>query len=208
MTNGVSKFNRVQHNTAPGVWTLDSCVNSTEAEAICEIASDKMTKAVVSGSKSGVMSKGRTNSVAWVKHGTNTITKSVADRVATIVGIPLDNAENFQVIRYEPGQEYRPHFDAYNAESERGQRTMKNGGQRIVTALCYLNEVESGGETHFPKLNIKVEPALGRLLIFENCKSGSNVRTELSLHAGLPVEKGIKWAFNLWFRERPIIRHR
>ena len=35
---------------------------------------------------------------------------------------------------------------------------MKYGGQRLWTALCYLNDVEEGGETRFTKLNIAVKP--------------------------------------------------
>ena len=38
--------------------------------------------------------------------------------------------------------------------------------------------------------------------IFENLKPDGSVH-ELSRHAGLPVKKGEKWAFNLWLRETP-----
>lgn len=47
--------------------------------------------------------------------------------------------------------------------------------QRIATILIYLNDVPSGGETHFPKLKVRgagkeaglrVRPASGRALIF------------------------------------------
>lgn len=206
MSNVGTKFERIEHHASPGVWTVENCINRKEALAIRQLASDKMKKAVVSGAKSGILSKGRTNSLAWIKHDASKVTKKVATRIAGIVGLPLAHAENFQVIRYEPPQEYRPHFDAYDSTTERGQRTMENGGQRLITVLCYLNDVEAGGETEFPKLGIKVDPKPGRLLIFENCEEGTTNRSDLSLHAGLPVEQGVKWAFNLWFREKPLKR--
>ncbi len=208
MSDASTGHRRERLHANPGVWTVDDCVTPQEAQAICDLASSKFKAAVVSGAKSGVQSQGRTNSVAWVKHDASATSLAVAKRIADIVGLPLEQAENFQVIRYQSGQEYRPHFDAYDHQTERGQRTMQNGGQRLVTALCYLNGVEQGGETAFPKLEIKVAPKPGRLLIFENCEAGSDIRTPLSLHAGLPVEKGVKWAFNLWFRQRAIKRAR
>jgi prolyl 4-hydroxylase len=46
-----------------------------------------------------------------------------------------------------------------------------------------------------------VAPEKGKLVIFENVYGDTNERHELSLHAGMPVLKGEKYAFNLWFRE-------
>ncbi len=37
---------------------------------------------------------------------------------------------------------------------------------RVFAIIFYLNDVEEGGETEFPYLNIKVAPVKGRLLIF------------------------------------------
>ena len=37
---------------------------------------------------------------------------------------------------------------------------------RIFAVIFYLNDVEEGGETEFPQLEVKVSPVKGRLLIF------------------------------------------
>jgi len=202
MSESIAEFQTITHHSNPKVWTIEDCVTEDEARAIRKFAEKKMKKAVVSGEAGGIESKGRTNSVSWVSHNATPVTTRVANRIAELVGLPLTHAENFQVIRYEAGQEYRPHFDAYDGKTERGLRTMKNGGQRLITVLGYLNDVEAGGGTHFPKLDVEVQAKQGRVVVFENCEKDTNVRTPLSLHAGLPVESGIKWAFNLWFRER------
>lgn len=39
-------------------------------------------------------------------------------------------------------------------------------GDRAVTVLGYLTDVAQGGETRFPRLNITVQPRVGRLLMF------------------------------------------
>ena len=126
--------------------------------------------------------------------------KSIGQRIADIVGLPLENAESMQIIHYGPEQEYRPHFDAFNLSLARGQKAAQWGGQRLVTALVYLNKVEGGGATQFPKLGITVPASPGRMVIFHNTTEDISGPHPLSLHAGMPVEAGEKWAFNLWFR--------
>ena len=126
--------------------------------------------------------------------------QSIGKRIADIVGLPLANAESMQIIHYGPEQEYRPHFDAFNLSLPRGQRAAKWGGQRLVTALVYLNKVQAGGATQFPKLGITVPATPGRMVIFHNTTHDISGPHPLSLHAGMPVEAGEKWAFNMWFR--------
>ena len=79
---------------------------------------------------------------------------------------------------------------------------MKFGGARLKTALCYLNDVEEGGETKMTKLNTTIKPKKGGMLVFQNTISLDNHdKHPLSEHAALPVIKGEKYAVNLWFRE-------
>lgn len=43
---------------------------------------------------------------------------------------------------------------------------LKNKKNRVITYLWYLNDVEEGGETDFPDLNLKIKPKAGQLLFF------------------------------------------
>jgi len=119
-----------------------------------------------------------------------------------VVGIGLEYAESLQVVHYAETQEYAPHYDAWDAGTERGQRCMAKGGQRMVTCLLYLNEPEEGGGTSFPNLDMEVRARKGRMLLFHNCHPNSVIRHPDSLHGGMPVLSGEKWACNFWFRER------
>ena len=58
------------------------------------------------------------------------------------------------------------HFDAFDLSNDDGRRFASNGGQRTVTILVYLNDVERGGHTSFPALNLDVKPQKGMALIF------------------------------------------
>lgn len=186
----------------PLIYTKHEFLSNDECKHFIDISRRYMKQSLVSGDKEGYISSGRTGKNHWIKHNHDDITLNVAMKIATEVGLPLENAESFQVIYYDKLQEYKSHYDGWLFDnSEKSRRNMKYGGQRMKTALIYLNDVDSGGGTRFTRLNIDVSPKQGKLLIFENVHAGTNKRHILSEHAGQPVTEGEKWAFNLWFRE-------
>jgi prolyl 4-hydroxylase len=186
----------------PRIYVVDDVLDPGECAHVIGLGRPQLADAMVSGDSKGRQSQGRTNRLAWVRHDTDAITSRACGRIAEIVGLPLENAESMQVIRYDESQRYKPHYDAYDLETERGQRCCARGGQRMATALVYLDDVTAGGETGFPRLDIQVQAKRGRLLVFHNCHPDSTVRHPDTLHEGCPVLVGTKWAFNLWFHER------
>ncbi|MEM9091452.1 MAG: 2OG-Fe(II) oxygenase [Cyanobacteria bacterium P01_F01_bin.53] len=189
-------------NEEPGVYVLEDFLSDTEITSLVEAGNLKLQRALVSTDASGVVSKGRTGRNCWIPHDHSPTIRSLAKRISQLVELPLCNAESFQLIHYFQTQKYSAHYDAWEADTERGKRCMARGGQRLVTCLLYLNDVEKGGGTCFPKLDLEVAAKRGRMVIFHNCFAGTNVRHPNSLHGGMPVELGEKWACNLWFREK------
>ena len=197
-------LNKTVYCEDPLVFTIDNYLTDEECDHFINISKDKMQRAVVSDNKTGYVSKGRTGSNHWVTHNQDEITSQVGERIAKEVGHPLINSEKYQVIHYNKTQEYRRHYDSWEHDySEKSLRCMKYGGARLLTALCYLNDVEEGGGTSFPKLDIVVKAKKGRIVCFENTYKNSHVKHELAEHAGMPIINGEKYAFNLWFRECP-----
>ena len=78
---------------------------------------------------------------------------------------------------------------------------VRQQGQRLVTALIYLNDGFEGGETDFPRLNWRFKGAAGDALIFWNV-TASGALEKASLHAGLPPTRGEKWIYSKWVRDR------
>ena len=186
----------------PKVLTVNKFITKEECEHIIDLAKPNLTDSVVSDSKGGHVSVGRTSKTAWVNHFEDDITTSVANKIAKFVDIPIENAEKFQVVYYGETNEYKPHYDSWDHNgSEKTLRCIKYGGPRMVTALLYLNDVEEGGATQFTKLNIDISPEIGKLLVFENTCKDSIDKHPLSEHAGMPVIKGEKYICNLWFRQ-------
>lgn len=122
----------------------------------------------------------------------------VQQRMASAAGMELTQAEHLVVLDYEPGQEYRPHRDYRPPESLRND--VPEAGNRARTICVYLNEPEAGGETEFPVAGVKVAPAAGRAVIFDNLHADGSPDMD-SLHAGLPVQRGEKWLATLWIRQ-------
>jgi len=190
------------YSDEPHVHTVDDFLDYDTCLHFIQIASGKLKQALVSHGQKGEISQGRTGKNCWISHSHDDITLNVATKIANHVGLPLVNAESYQIIYYDKNQEYRNHCDSWPHDgSEKSRRCMRLGGQRMITALCYLNNVKKGGNTRFTRLKIDVTPKAGRLLVFHNVYKDSNKRHPMSEHAGCPVEEGEKWAFNLWFRE-------
>ena len=120
------------------------------------------------------------------------VVHAINRRIADATGTRVICGEPLHMLRYTPGQEYKPHVDALP--------DVEN--QRVLTALLYLNDGYAGGETSFPNLGIRVRGGTGDVLVFHNLLPDrrSDPRTQ---HAGEPVTEGTKWLATRWVRERP-----
>lgn len=121
-------------------------------------------------------------------------------RIARAADMELVNAEALTVLRYTPGQQYRPHRDYVPPGTIERDRPL--AGNRARTICVFLNDVEAGGETDFPVPGVRVSPQAGRAVVFDNLHANGQPDPD-SLHAGLPVVRGEKWLATLWLRQRP-----
>jgi len=113
-------------------------------------------------------------------------------RIAAATATAYECGEPLHILRYVPGQEYKPHLDALPGVDN----------QRCWTALVYLNSGYEGGETVFPEIGLSAKGGPGDCLIFPNVdpEGRGDPRTR---HAGTPVTGGVKWLATRWIRERP-----
>ncbi len=127
--------------------------------------------------------------------------KMIERRFSDLLGIDMAWGETIQGQRYLPGQEFREHCDWFDTNAAYWAGEAERGGQRSWTAMAYLNDVEKGGETEFPNLQIRIRPQSGVLLLWNNAtlEGKPNIDT---IHAALPVETGVKYVITKWFRTR------
>lgn len=126
----------------------------------------------------------------------------LSERIVALMGVAADHGETIQGQRYEPGQQYREHYDWFSPQADYWPAMRRQGGQRCWTAMIYLSAMEKGGETLFPHLNFMVPPREGMMLMWSNLDA-HGAPAEASLHAARPVEAGVKYVATKWFRERP-----
>jgi prolyl 4-hydroxylase len=129
------------------------------------------------------------------------IVARIEGRICTLMGIDRRHGETLQGQRYEVGQLFKPHYDHFFPNQPYWEDERKSGGQRSWTAMIYLNEPESGGETNFPNAGMCVSPRTAMLVMWNNMDDIGAPNT-LTLHEGVPVSAGRKYIVTKWFRER------
>jgi len=178
----------------PLIFTIDNFLSPEECKLIIDYCKDKMERAQVGTGTSAKVSPIRTGSSYFLKYIEDEDIFQVFKKVSLLLNKPGRNFDPFfQVVHYGPGEEYRSHVDPSP------ERNSKEGiKHRKMTCLFYLNDVVDGGETEFPKLNLRIKPKLGRMIYFENYTKDGKINYD-STHRSVPVSVGEKWAFNLWY---------
>lgn len=113
----------------------------------------------------------------------------------------LKHGEPLTMLVYRPGQQYKPHWDHLVDTMDEAFGRLGRSGNRLYTALVTLDDDFKGGATRFTRLNIDVRLDPGDMLVFRNMDE-AGARADDTMHAGLPVESGVKWLASKWIRER------
>lgn len=138
----------------------------------------------------------RTSKSCMLTRSQTKIIKTIENRTADVFGVPVENIEPLQVVRYYPGEKFDLHHDYFKHVS--GPE-----GQRYATILVYLNDTFSGGHTNFPKIGVSAKPVLGDGFAWYNSwinNQGKCMCFDDSLHQGSPPTLGVKYALNIWIR--------
>ncbi|MEI4801838.1 2OG-Fe(II) oxygenase [Bacillus sp. NPDC077411] len=176
----------------PLIVVLANVLSDEECEMLMQMSKNKMKR-----SKIGVSRKTndiRTSSGTFLEE--SEVTTRIERRIASIMNVPIEHGEGLQILKYTVGQEYKAHYDFF------AENSAAANNNRMSTLVMYLNHVEEGGETFFPKLNLSVSPKKGMAVYFEYFYQDASLN-KLTLHGSAPVIKGEKWVATQWMRRRP-----
>ena len=180
-------------------------LSDEECDYMMDLARPRLIPSkVVDEENKGEMDDARRTSEGCFIHNNwcDSIVVAIEKRIAAITSMPIENGEDFNVLRYGVGGEYQPHYDYFNVDTPGGADYALHGGQRVATLIMYLNTPEAGGETIFPKANIFITPRKGDAVLFYNCSLQTGDVDPNSFHGGAPVIAGEKWIMTKWIRER------
>uniref|UniRef100_A0A0E0LI55 procollagen-proline 4-dioxygenase n=1 Tax=Oryza punctata TaxID=4537 RepID=A0A0E0LI55_ORYPU len=200
----------------PRIFVYKGFLSDDECDHLVKLGKRKMQRSMVADNKSGksVMSEVRTSSGMFLDKRQDPVVSRIEKRIAAWTFLPEENAENIQILRYEHGQKYEPHFDYFHDKVNQAL-----GGHRYATVLMYLSTVEKGGETVFPNAEgwenqpkddtfsecaqngLAVKPVKGDAVLFFSLHI-DGVPDPLSLHGSCPVIEGEKWSAPKWIRIR------
>ncbi|KAL3793511.1 hypothetical protein HJC23_007251 [Cyclotella cryptica] len=195
-----------EYTPLPWVVAIDNFLSEEECQRLIELGGDKYERSTeyssemnIDGSFNFVESEGRTSTNTWCQDEcrNDPIAKGVIERITNMTGIPYDNYEDFQLVRYLPGQFYQKHHDFTDGH----ERTLY--GPRLLTFFLYLNDVEEGGGTEFADLNFVATPKKGMALVWPSVTNENmEVKDDWTWHEALPVMSGIKFGANAWIHLR------
>merc|ERR1711973_151853 len=114
-------------------------------------------------------------------------------------GLNMETSEELQVSNYGIGGHYEPHFDFARKEESRAFASLGTGN-RIATWLFYVSDVDLGGATVFPSLDLTLWPSKGSAAFWYNLHRNGEGDV-LTRHAACPVLAGTKWVSNFWIHE-------
>ncbi|KAL6222228.1 hypothetical protein ACLB2K_005620 [Fragaria x ananassa] len=199
----------------PRAFVYHNFLTQQECDYLIDLAKPHMEKSTVVDSETGKSedSRVRTSSGTFLRRGRDKVIRNIERKIANFTFLPVEHGEGLQVLHYEVGQKYEPHFDYFQDEYN-----TRNGGQRMATVLMYLSDVEEGGETVFPnakgnissvpwwdelsecgKKGLSVKPKMGDALLFWSMNPDATLDPS-SLHGGCPVIRGNKWSSTKWIR--------
>lgn len=180
---------------APAIARFAGLFSAAECAWLIEAAGPMLEPAVVIDPGSGRQRRDPVrvcDSVGFTWPLENPAIHALNRRLAAASGTAVEQGEPLQVLRYRPGGEYKPHFDAIPGFAN----------QRAMTILVWLNDDYEGGETHFPTPGLKLKGRAGDALLFRNAGPDGR-RDPAAGHAGLPVTRGEKLIASRWIRQRP-----
>ena len=168
-----------------GLTYLHSFLSDDECTELIELSGRNFERSTVGLTAADVhSSSGRTSWDAALSHRHPTVSR-VRTRVAELVGVRDSQIEELVVVRYEPGQQYRTHFDS-------GGRL--DDSPRSHTIFAYLNDLPDGdgGETEFTRIRVEFKPKKGDALLWENQADRDSHHLD-GEHAGRPPLRGVKY---------------
>ena len=187
---------------APRIVLFGDLLSPEECEALITMSRGKLERSNVVDRHTGryELHPDRTSEGTYFRRAENELIARIETRIAELTGCPVERGEPIQVLHYNPGTEYKPHFDYFDPSDSGNRQVLSTGGQRVATLIMYLNDVQGGGSTVFPDIGLDVLPRRGNAVFFAYSDDQGRLDSR-TLHGGSAVATGEKWIATKWLRQ-------
>jgi prolyl 4-hydroxylase len=194
----------LMHLKHPRVVLFGDLLSREECEALIGEASCRMSTSLTVDPDTGaaVQHEARSSEGMFFQRGETDLVARIEARIARLLSWPVDHGEGLQILRYQAGGQYLPHYDYFDPSSPGTAGHVERGGQRVGTLVIYLAAPDAGGGTSFPQAGLEVMPQAGNAVFFSYDRPDPATAT---LHAGEPVVRGVKWIATKWLRQSPYV---
>ena len=198
-------------HSKPDIFLIKNFLTEEECDHIIKIGDPYIKPSEVCGQGGSKTHKSRTSMTAHIgKHflrGNNKdkVLLRVLEKSSIYGGLPTENIEPIQLVRYQPGQYFNKHYDFLDRNNPLYRKNIEKNGQRQQTFFVYLNDVPDklGGKTHFPRIGKTFQAKKGQAIFWNNMIDGRDDKD--TLHSGTELKEGIKYGLNIWVREKKYI---
>ncbi len=182
------------------VYIVKDFISADECRHLKSLTKQSLERSKTMGDEYPPISDFRTSYTSTLEFDDEVI-KKVDHRISDLLGIEACNAESTQGQHYSVGQTFRAHCDFMHMSQAHWKIARREGGQRVWTAMAYLDDEMDGGETRFVRAGFSIKPAAGMLVVWNNITKDGHGNW-LTLHEGAPVLSGEKTILTKWYRER------
>jgi len=190
-------------NMDPYVAYLDNALTDSECDEIIEKCDNDLPIAPIFDQYSGEIitkTEYRTCKLGDITSDVYPDFQKLKSRLSELVFRDQNTQESFNLLKYDPGDLVVPHVDGYNfIDSEFNGEQKPEMLQRVMTTIVYLNDIDSGGETYFPKLDVTIQPRRGRMVIWHNCGSDARRQHPDSVHQGFTPLTETKYVLSVFW---------
>jgi prolyl 4-hydroxylase len=192
-------------STGPHIAMVDGFLSPAVCDWLIELGRPGLERATTYDPESGKLrhQEGRSNDASLLGLARmDMVLAFVRARLSALTGLPVQGFEDTQILHYTVGEIFGAHVDYLDTSHPGYAADVAQRGQRVLTALVYLNEDYDGGETTFLALGRGFKSGKGGALVFSNVTLEGEL-DKRTVHVGAPPTRGEKWLLSQWIRWRP-----
>lgn len=177
----------------PDIYMVPDFLTSDECDRLTKKSSPHLMPCLVKTQESGSVHLDpniRTSTNANIPRAE---VPSITEKITKLINCSEEQLEIYQVLKYERGQEFKPHTDGFDKPTT-ACGFFQSG--RIATLFTYLNDVEKGGKTIFSKIDVEITPKKGTAIVHFPMTLDL-IEDERTEHEG-SVAIDNKWIMSTW----------